>query len=128
MMNIGWSLLVWAIVFTVVLLVSRKAYLTWWNAFIMATLFGFLFLLIFMPFGSVYDKTNPWIVLYLVIMVISPLILAIFIIRCTLKNKSSSNSLTKFKEPLNAPGTARETVNDLVRPLSLAESSTKLTL
>ena len=127
MMNLGWSLLVWALVFLIVLLVSRKAYLTWWNAFILATLFGFLFLLIFMPFGSVYDKSNPWVVIYLIIMVLSPLVLAIYVIRSAIHTKSTSNSLMKFREPAGSQGSAKTTMDDLFqRAKSLSQTANEL--
>ena len=97
--SLGWSILIWFLIVVIVFVIARKQYIAMWDAFVLAILFGYLFLIIFVPFGSVYAgvnvMSNPWTYFYITVSVLSPLILAIYIVRNALRNKSKRNSIFK---------------------------------
>lgn len=95
-MPIGWSLLVWLIIILVTYVLCRKFYILPWDSLVLSVLFGYVFLLIFAPFGSVYDRTNPWLIMYILVVVTSPFILAVYIIQNAIKHKSSTNGVFKI--------------------------------
>lgn len=97
-MHLGWSLFIWLVIVLLAYIISRKSYVTPRASLVLAVLFGYIYLLIFVPFGSVYDRNNPWMIPYLIVMIISPLILAVFIVRAAIRSKDTKNALLSFKD------------------------------
>jgi hypothetical protein len=100
-LSLTWSLLIWLIVVLVAYVIARKRYIEMWDAAVLAILFGYLFMLLFVPFGAVYARdnlSNPWIFVYITISVLSPLLLAVYIFQNALKHRSKNNTLFHYKQ------------------------------
>jgi len=94
--SLGWGLLIWLIIVLFIFVIARKLYITLVNSFMLAILFGLLFLLIFVPFSTGYDRTDPWLVIYITVLIISPVILAIYIVKTAVTGKTDNNKLFYF--------------------------------
>lgn len=92
-MHLWIALLIWVIIVVVTYIIAKKSYIYSWESFVLAILFGYLFLLIFSPWKEVYDRNNPWLIIYIGISVISPIILAVYVVKTTIVHKSKTNNL-----------------------------------
>ena len=106
--SLGWSIFVWLLVLLAVYGIARYFYVKPWDSLVLAILMGYLFLLVFVPFGSAYSRSDPWVALYIVIAVTSPLVLAVYIILCASSNRAVDNGVLSLKDktsnaiPLNS--------------------------
>ena len=96
-LSLTWSISIWAIVVIITYVVARKQRIMVWDSIILAILLGYLFLLLFAPFGAMYIKygMSPWIFIYVTISVLSPLLLAVYIFRNAIRHRSKSTNLIR---------------------------------
>ena len=95
--ELPWGLLIWLLILIGVYLIARKMYIPYRNAFIVALLLAYTYLLIVMPFANYETKLDIWTVLYLLIAVISPLVLAVYILFVATSTRVNDNSLLKLR-------------------------------
>ena len=95
--DLPWGLLIWLVIFIVTYLIARKMYIPYRNASIVALLFAYTYMLVVMPFNNYETKLNFWTVLYLLIAIISPLVLAVYVLFTATSVKSTDNSLFKLR-------------------------------
>ena len=93
---IAWALLIWIIVVISTFIISKKLYIATWESFILAILFGYVFIIIFVPFRLNFDNENLWIIGYVIVTVMSPLLLAVYIINNAIKAKVQTNSIINY--------------------------------
>ena len=95
--ELPWGLLIWLLILIGVYLLARKMYIPFRNAFVIALLFAYTYLLIVMPFANYETKLDIWTVLYLIIAIVSPLVLAVYILFVATSRRVDDNSMFKLR-------------------------------